>query len=79
MAEKRKPLAWYWWTVAGLMLWLVVYPLSNDPVCWVMGHLNLWNTPLTPLVERFYQPAAWAYHSSPEWLENAWNWYGVWE
>ncbi len=40
MDEQRKPIPWYWWTVAGLLL-LVAYPLSLGPMGWLFTHSEL--------------------------------------
>lgn len=40
MEEKRKPIPWYWWTVAGFLV-LVGYVLSLGPVASLMETFDL--------------------------------------
>ncbi|MDB5340920.1 MAG: hypothetical protein JWN70_6539 [Planctomycetaceae bacterium] len=66
--EQLKPTPWLWWTVAGLILLLVVYPLSIGPVGWFMEFVGLddrnhWTARLLRIV---YAPVLMLGHSSPD-------------
>ncbi len=59
MEEKRKPIPWFWWTVAGLMM-LVAYPLSMGPI------LRLVSDGYLPKEMRaIYRPLGWVIERSP--------------
>ncbi|MDB5337802.1 MAG: hypothetical protein JWN70_3421 [Planctomycetaceae bacterium] len=63
--SNRKPIPWYWWTLAGLIL-LVAYPLSLGPVGWALEWSRVDGDSLIATVfYSFYSPLVQLYQYAP--------------
>jgi hypothetical protein len=81
MTDRKKPSMAFWATV-GLVVVLVVYPLSFGPACWWFSETPIGIAPagiFVPEVSRIYWPIGWAYFQSPNGglIENAIGWYAT--
>lgn len=68
------------WFAAGLILLLVVYPLSVGPLAYVVTSVGEQNVPPWCLngLSVIYYPVLWAINEGPEWLSRPGSAYMEW-
>ena len=73
MIEQRKPIPWYWWAVAALML-LVAYVLSAGPAVMLCGHGPSFAT-INQVYRVIYAPVIWVNVNAPDQIWMWLDWY----
>jgi hypothetical protein len=73
MTPRKKPGVAFWATV-GLVVVLLVYPLSVGPACWLLTHCPCpaWSA---EAYRRMYLPLSWACDNGPSALSKPFGWY----